>query len=767
MASKPRRAAHSVIVVLLLLAFAFPLSTLAPSVKASVLYDSGNPTPAEQLVLEYINRARSNPFAEGQRLGIDIHEGLSDPTLVSPRPPLAMNKILLGIAEAHTMDMYLHNYFSHNDLNGTTPYDRMVRAGYNYLIGGENMAGGTDQSAAQLEDLMMMDPGTVGRGHRINLLNVNPYPCSDPPCAYSEVGIGYYQAIPNAEGLGSLITEDFGAASAGSFLVGVVYNDKNNNNFYDIGEGIAGVMIAPSTGGYYAVSSTSGGYVIPIGATGTMTVTASGPGFGPITRTVTLSGTSIKLDFTPTQTGNTTSTSTQTSNTTSIFSTSSTQTTSFATSPYITFTPASGPAGSNVVVTGSRFSGSDTSCSLSGSAVGASSCSISGGTLFASFQVANVVSGSYLVTAMGSPVSDAASAIFTIGAFSTQTTSSTGATTNTTRTSTHSTQSTNTTLSFTNSSTSLQQTSATTVISQTSTTNTQASTTALGPSDFSISASSSDISMAQASTGQLTLSVQSVGSFAQDVNFQTSGLPEGVGINFQPNPVSLTPGGIASSTGTVIVTRSVPTGIYPFMIIGTSGPITKQIQLNLHVSACLIATATFGSELAPEVQFLRDFRDYKILKTFAGTSFMIAFNAWYYSFSPSVAHYESINPALRAAIKFTIYPLIWVLRIGSIVFDLFPYNHEVAAIFSGITIGALLGIISLAGPMLIVRRRFSTRVRLATRTLEKTSFFVFLGSLLVVSISEILKIEMFMTTGASALILSTMILSAVLTTRRH
>jgi len=274
---------------------------IAPTVKAATLYDSGNPTPEEQLVLEYINRARANPIAEGQRLGIDIHQGLPNPSLVGPRPPLAMNKILLGIAEAHTQDMYNLNYFSHNDPNGTTPFGRMTHAGYNYLLAGENMAAsGGDQSAGELEDFMMVDAGTAGHPHRVNLLDlINPYPCGDPPCAYSEVGIGYYDGVtPNSDGLTSLITEDFGATNTGSFLLGVIYNDKNSNNFYDPGEGIGGVTITSSVGSYYAVSSPAGGYAFPIGTSGTITVTASGPGFGPITKTVALNGTNIKLDFT-------------------------------------------------------------------------------------------------------------------------------------------------------------------------------------------------------------------------------------------------------------------------------------------------------------------------------------------------------------------------------------------------------------------------------------------------------------------------------------
>ncbi len=110
-----RGVASLVLTALVMSAPAVPLGVIPQTVKAAVLYDSGDPTPAEQLVLECVNRARSNPVAEGHRLGIDIHEGLQNPSLVGPRPPLAMNRLLLSIADAHSQDMYNQNYFSHND----------------------------------------------------------------------------------------------------------------------------------------------------------------------------------------------------------------------------------------------------------------------------------------------------------------------------------------------------------------------------------------------------------------------------------------------------------------------------------------------------------------------------------------------------------------------------------------------------------------------------------------------------------------------------
>ena len=78
---------------------------------------------------------------------------------------------------------------------------------------------------------------------------------------------------------------------------------------------------------------------------------------------------------------------------------------------------------------------------------------------------------------------------------------------------------------------------------------------------------------------------------------------------------------------------------------------------------CLIATATFGSELAPQVQLLRQIRDNAILSTASGTSFMTAFNAFYYSFSPTIADLERQNPAFKETVKIAITPLLSTLSL--------------------------------------------------------------------------------------------------------
>ena len=80
---------------------------------------------------------------------------------------------------------------------------------------------------------------------------------------------------------------------------------------------------------------------------------------------------------------------------------------------------------------------------------------------------------------------------------------------------------------------------------------------------------------------------------------------------------------------------------------------------------CLIATAAFGSELAPQVQQLRELRDNTVLATESGAAFMSGFNTVYYAFSPAVADLERENPAFREAVKAALTPMLSSLSLLS------------------------------------------------------------------------------------------------------
>lgn len=113
-------------------------------------------------------------------------------------------------------------------------------------------------------------------------------------------------------------------------------------------------------------------------------------------------------------------------------------------------------------------------------------------------------------------------------------------------------------------------------------------------------------------------------------------------------------------------------------------------------SGCLIATAAFGSEIAPQVQALRDFRDGIALKTMAGASFMSVFNSVYYSFSPQVADYEREQPWLKAGVRASVYPLLGILDLSTAVHDSLAFNGEAAIVGAGVTASSLIGLLYFA-----------------------------------------------------------------------
>ena len=115
---------------------------------------------------------------------------------------------------------------------------------------------------------------------------------------------------------------------------------------------------------------------------------------------------------------------------------------------------------------------------------------------------------------------------------------------------------------------------------------------------------------------------------------------------------------------------------------------------------CLIATATYGSELAPEVQKLRELRDNSLLSTESGTNFMNSFNDVYYSFSPIIADYERENPVFREMVKLAITPMITSLSILNYV----EMDSDESVLGYGISLIILNGMMYVGIPVLAVMR---------------------------------------------------------------
>jgi len=133
------------------------------------------------------------------------------------------------------------------------------------------------------------------------------------------------------------------------------------------------------------------------------------------------------------------------------------------------------------------------------------------------------------------------------------------------------------------------------------------------------------------------------------------------------------------------------------------------------VRACVIATATYGSEMSKEVQFLRYFRDNTVRRTFAGSSFLSAFETFYYSFSPSIAALISESSLLRVLARALIYPLVESLCLASLVFNSFSLTPELGVVMAGLSAGTLIGIVYLS-PVAIIMLLVSKRRILKNRS---------------------------------------------------
>ncbi|MFH1153558.1 MAG: CAP domain-containing protein [Pseudomonadota bacterium] len=282
-----------------------PGEPLVRDARSAGRYAYGDPTVAEQVSLEAINRARLNPEQEAADCGIDLNEGLAQGTLGTPVQPLTFNASLLTSARNHSLDMMANNYMEHTSLDGTTPYQRMANAGFLYSCASENIAwvgstGPMDEIAATLflhQDLFV-DDTVNGRGHRLNIL--------DPD--FREVGVGIvsgaftlYESGAVTYPYSYMLTYDFGTSREYSqaFILGVVFDDKNRDTRYSAGEGKSDVVIEVLQGtGLKAdtVTATAGGYALPM-APGNYTVRATLPDERTAEKNVNLSTVNVKVDF--------------------------------------------------------------------------------------------------------------------------------------------------------------------------------------------------------------------------------------------------------------------------------------------------------------------------------------------------------------------------------------------------------------------------------------------------------------------------------------
>jgi len=186
---------------------------------------------------------------------------------------------------------------------------------------------------------------------------------------------------------------------------------------------------------------------------------------------------------------------------------------------------------------------------------------------------------------------------------------------------------------------------------------------------------------------------------------------------------------------------------------------------------CLIASAAYDSDLAPHVQFLREFRDQKVMDSFAGSQFMSVFNAFYYSFSPAVAQAISASENARTVTRGLLAPLLGSLYVGRVALDLFPIRSDFGIVAAGLISSALIGLLY-ASPLVALNAAGAKDKKKRGGWSLKPLSLVWIGSLLTVGVSYVFlyigaqNISQFLAmVSTGTLVLSTMILAPLLLLR--
>lgn len=215
----------------------------------------------EQYLLELINRARLDPAAEAARFGLDLNADLAAGTITTAaKQVLAPNSRLETAAQDHSEWMLARDVFSHTGNGGSDPGDRMDDAGYNFTgrwSWRENLAWFGRTSAIDLADAIARHHEGLYRseGHRVNTFGVE----------IREAGIAQVEGRFTNNGVtynASMLSLNYASTGTDLFITGVVYRDRDGDDFYSIGEGQSGWWVRAD--GTQVTTASAGGYGIAV-----------------------------------------------------------------------------------------------------------------------------------------------------------------------------------------------------------------------------------------------------------------------------------------------------------------------------------------------------------------------------------------------------------------------------------------------------------------------------------------------------------------------
>ena len=275
--------------------------------------DSAHPDDQEQAMMWLMNRARQDPTAEGIWLatstewevsvgrtywGVDLAVLQNEFTAIAPKPPAAFDRRLYEAALLHSWDLIFRDAQDH-----AWQVQRVIDCGFSFsAFRGNAYSYAINALHAHAAYNIDWGPGTPDgmqsrRGHRRAIMSIDG--------DYTNVGLAMVPDNNPATRVGPWVnTGNFAQAYTGAsdhynvFIVGTVWEDRNDNERYDPGEGIGGIEVTPDQGTYYAVTSAGGGYAIPVTmSAGEVSVHFSGPGIDRV-RNITVNGThSVLLDL--------------------------------------------------------------------------------------------------------------------------------------------------------------------------------------------------------------------------------------------------------------------------------------------------------------------------------------------------------------------------------------------------------------------------------------------------------------------------------------
>ena len=285
--------------------------------------------------------------------------------------------------------------------------------------------------------------------------------------------------------------------------------------------------------------------------------------------------------------------------------------------------------------------------------------------------------------------------------------------------------------------------------------------------DFTLNASPSMLSLPLGKSGTVAVKITSASGYQGSVGLSGNS-PRGVNISLTPDKANVPAGGTASTEMMIDVAPDAQVGNSSITLqagdtnIAHSTSIllvvTNSTVLGIQKPQCLIATATYGSQLSPEVELLRGYRDVA-MKSRIGWSFLILFNTWYYSFSPMVANYVNDHAASRPLMQIILYPLIGSLRITFQLDTALAAVPEAATLISGLVASALIGSFYIGVPLGILSRRIRMLRRLSARPWTVT----LVAGIILLVVAELLTLPALLMLSASVIVLSTLLVAGMLT----